>query len=112
MKGLNLALKTAKKSLFSRARMGAVITKGGRVLASSTNKTRYSRQAASNFATTHAEEGAIIQVLRKPNGLQLLNGATIYVTRIKKNGTCGTATPCKSCQSLIDSVGIKKVIHT
>ncbi len=112
MKGLNLALKTANKSLFIRARMGAVITKGGRVIACSTNKTRYSRNAASDFATTHAEEGAILQVLRKPNGLQLLNGATIYVTRIKKDGTCGLAKPCPNCQALINSVGIKKVIHT
>lgn len=112
-KGLNRARKEAGKSTFSRARMGAVITKGGRVLSSGCNQTRYSKYAARNqFKSIHAEEAAIIQILRRPNGLQLLAGATIFITRIKKDGSTGLAKPCPQCQSLINSVGIKKVIHT
>ena len=113
MKGLDNARKEAGKSTFSRARVGAVIIKGGRLLSSGCNQTRYSRLSARNmYKSIHAEEACIIKLLRKPNGLQLLAGATIYITRIKKDGSCGLAKPCKSCQALIDSVGIKKVIHT
>ena len=112
MKGLNIAKRKANQSTFSRARIGAVITKGGRVISSAINQTRYSKNANANWASTHAEEAAIIRVLHKPTGLKQLAGATIYVTRIKKDGTCGIATPCPSCQSLINSVGIKRVIHT
>ena len=111
-KGLNLARKAATQSSFTRARMGAVITKGSRVLSSATNQTRYSRDANANWESTHAEEAAIIRILRQPNGLKQLAGATIYVTRIKKDGSCGLAKPCNNCQRLIDSVGIKKVIYT
>lgn len=112
MKGLNLARKQATKSTFLRARMGAIITKGGRIISSATNQTRYSKHAYANWESIHAEEAAIIRVLRQPNGLSKLAGATLYVTRIKKDGTTGLAKPCSNCLSLINSVGIKKVIHT
>lgn len=112
-KGLNRARKEAGKSTFSRARMGAVITKGGRIISSGCNQTRYSKYAARNqFESIHAEEAAIIQILRRPNGLQLLAGATIFITRIKKDGSTGLAKPCEQCQGLIDAVGIKKIIFT
>ncbi len=112
MKGLTLAKRKATQSTFERARIGAVLIKGGRVLASATNQTRYNKRANANWASTHAEEAVIIRVLRKPDGLKNLAGATLYVTRIKKDGTCGLAKPCSTCQTLINSVGIKKVIHT
>ena len=112
-KGLKHAWKQANQSKFTRARMGAVIVKGGRILSSGYNQTRYSRLSARNqYESIHAEEAAILRILSKPNGLQLLAGATIYVTRIKKDGSTGLAKPCESCQDLINSVGIKKVIHT
>lgn len=113
MKGLDNALKAAGKSTFSRARVGAVIVKGGRLLSSGCNKTRYSKHTARNqYESIHAEEAAIIRILTKPNGLQLLAGATLYVSRIKKDGTTGLAKPCEPCQKLINSVGIRKVIYT
>lgn len=112
-KGLNHARKEAGKSTFSRARVGAVIVRGGRLLSSGCNQIRYSKYAARNeYESIHAEEAAIIRLMRKPNGLQLLAGATIFITRIKKDGSTGLAKPCKQCQALINAVGIKKVIHT
>ena len=112
-KGLNRARKEAEKSTFSRARMGAVITKGGRVLSSGCNQTRYSKYAARNeYESIHAEEAAILRVLRRPDGLKHLAGSTIFITRVLKNGETGLAKPCPSCQALINSVGIKKVVHT
>lgn len=113
MKGLNNARKEAEKSTFNRARVGAIIVKGGRILSSGYNQTRYSKLSARNqYKSIHAEEACIIKLLRKPNGLQMLAGATIYITRIKKDGSTGLAKPCKTCQDLINSVGIKKIVHT
>lgn len=112
MNGLNIAKRKANESTFQRAKIGAVITKGGRVLASACNQTRYSRLTGKNWTSIHAEEQAIYRVLNAPNGLRKLAGSTLYVTRIKKDGTTGLAKPCNKCQQLINSVGIKKVIHT
>jgi len=110
MKASKIAIKEAYKSTFKH-RMGAVICKSGRVLSTGYNMVGH-KSSIREFASIHAEEMAIMKLLNKPNGLQLLCGATIYVTRIMKNSTCGLAKPCPKCQDLINSVGIKKVIHT
>lgn len=112
MNGLNIARKKANESTFTRAKVGAVITKGGRVLISCCNETKYSKHTGRNWPSVHAEEQAILRILNAPDGLRKLAGATIYVTRIKKDGSTGLAKPCSKCQALIDSVFIKKVIHT
>jgi deoxycytidylate deaminase len=113
MNGLKLARKQANESEFKRAPTGAIITKGGRVLSTGFNKKRRSKYSARPmYESIHAEEDAILKVLRRPDGLKHLAGATIYITRILKDGTTGLAKPCKHCQNLINSVGIKKVIHT
>lgn len=112
MNGLNIAKKRAKRSEFSRAKVGAVLVKGGRVIASAHNQLRYTRKAAANWESTHAEEMVILQVLRQPDGLEKLSGSTLYISRVKKDGSLGCAKPCPNCQSLIDSLPIKKVIHS
>ena len=112
MKGLRLASKKAEDSSFDRARIGAVLVKGGRVLASANNELRFTRKAAATWESTHAEEMVILNVLRQPGGLQKLHGSTLYISRVKKDGELGLAKPCANCQRLIDSVHIKKVVHS
>lgn len=113
MNGLKIAEKHANKSTFNRARIGCVITKGGRVLSTGRNKTRRSKNSARPmYESIHAEEDAIIHLLRQPNGLKQLAGSTIFITRILKNGETALAKPCNSCQKLINAVGIKKIIYT
>ena len=105
-----LAQKTAKQSLF-HYKIGAVIVNGGRVLSTGVNCKRYSRKTGRPWTSIHAEEKAILAILKQPDGLRKLAGSTIYVTRITKLGV-GLAKPCQHCQNLIDSVGIKTIIHT
>ncbi len=113
MKALNLAKKKANESTFLRARVGCVITKGGRVISTGINKTKRAKDSARPmYESIHAEEAAILRVLRRPDGLKHLAGSTIFITRVLKNGETGLAKPCPSCQALINSVGIKKVVHT
>lgn len=108
---LRKSFKVAEKSTY-RARMGAVILKGGRVISTGFNELRYSKHNTREWGSVHAEEAAIVKVIRRHGGLAKLAGATMYITRIKKDGTTGLAKPCELCQELIDSVGIKKVFYT
>lgn len=109
---LKQAQKQAVNSSFARARIGAVIVKGGRVLSTGYNELRYSKRNGRPWASVHAEEMAIVKLLKQPNGLKILAGSVLYVSRIKKDGNVAEAKPCLECQELIDAVGIKRVVHT
>lgn len=103
------ALIEAKKSTFLPHRVGAVITKGHRVLSTGYN----SRQASGilGTCTRHAEASAILKLLKEKR-LNDLVGATLYVTRFKRSGVVGLAKPCQECQQLIKSVGISTICFT
>lgn len=108
------ATKEAEKSSFPRTKVGAVITKGGRVLAVGHNQVRGYKSCPTDRVwknSLHAEQDAILKLLNKKK-LASLIGSTLHVSRIKKNGEPGLACPCKTCQLLIDAVGIKVVYFT
>lgn len=90
-------------------KLGAVITKGGRVLSTGYNEIRYAKYTG--HGTVHAEEMAIMRLLRN-NGMGALSGATIYVMRHLRSGGTGLARPCSRCMGLIQSVGIKRIHYT
>jgi deoxycytidylate deaminase len=97
----------------SRARNthGAVVVKGGRVLGTGWNKDRnhpmiVSPDRVKEDCSYHAEEVAI-----RDSG-DNLKGAIIYVARVSKSGSDRDSHPCPKCLSLINEVGIKRVIYT
>ncbi len=105
------ALKEAENSKFDRARIGAVIISGGRVLAKGTNKIRKHSFKSGHWNTSlHAECAAILDVF-KNNSYKDLKNATMYVARIKKDGSQGMACPCKDCMQVIKNVGFIKRIR-
>lgn len=112
MKHLLRASILASSSLFTRAKVGAVIVKGGRVLSTGINSLRYTKDNGRSWPSLHAEEQAILKLLKQPNGGKHLVGSTIYVSRVKKDGSVGLAKPCQKCQELIDAVGIRKIVYT
>lgn len=90
---------------------GAVVVKGGRVLGTGWNKDRnnpliVSPERIKTDCSYHAEEVAI-----RESGKNL-KGAVIYVARVNKQGKDRDSHPCQKCSSLIESVGIKKVVYT
>lgn len=108
------AILEASLSTFNTQKMGAIITKGGRILSSGHNKRRgytkyYTRGAWKD--SLHAERDAIIKLLSKGRADQLV-GSTIYVTRLMADGSLGMSKPCALCEELIRKVGIKKVVYT
>ena len=61
----------------------------------------------SHCKTLHAEAAAILKVKDK----RKLKGARLYVYR-ESGGRLVMSAPCESCMRLIESFGIKEVVHT
>jgi len=109
------------KTLLSRAselashssekyRHGAIITRGGKTLAIGINRAINNPNHVTDpktGASIHAEIAAL-NACRKSN----LEGATIYVARILKDGSPAMSKPCLRCQKALRKAGIKKVFYT
>lgn len=95
-----------------RKQVGAVIYRGKRVLATGFN----SLDRGTNKCQVRipgrmcAEVAAILKCIRQSP--DMLEGASIFVCRLKRDGTIGLAKPCHTCQNLIDKVGIKNISYT
>jgi deoxycytidylate deaminase len=95
-----------------RMRMGAVITKGNRIMGVGNNK-RKSHPKQINHHTfkiaqgLHAERSAIINAKRKD-----LSGCTIHIARLTKCGEPAMAKPCDQCMAYIKETGIKRIVYT
>ena len=111
---IRLAYKEALKSNFDLNRVGAIISKGGRVLSSGHNSIRYwsCRDSVVKkwIDSLHAEQAAIRRLVNSGNS-DKLKGSTIYVYRIKKSGIPGISKPCPVCMPMIMRYGIKKVVY-
>ena len=110
---IRIATKVARESKFERARMGAVVVRGGSVLSTGCNRIGFSKYLRDRKfdESVHAEAQAILGLLKKGK-LGQLAGSTLYVSRINNSGTARYARPCLACQQLIESVGIRKVYYT
>lgn len=106
---IHIAAKQAAKS-HHQFRVGAVIVRHGTVISVGFNRVGH-RSRLREFPSIHAEEAAIMTVLRQRRSNQLVN-ATIYITRILKNNTQALAKPCPKCMNLIQAVGIKDIIFS
>ena len=108
---LKLALEEAESSTY-RFRVGAVVFKGSRILASGHNDIRSSRihPLHKNYKNAlHAEQDAILNIKE----WSTLKGCSILVVKISKSkGTLSMAKPCKMCQQLLRYVGIKTMYYT
>lgn len=111
---LKKATKEANKSLFERARMGAVISKKNRILSCGHNEIRHYKNCPTPRKwknSLHAEQSAILKMLNQGRHNELI-GSTLHISRILKDGSHAMAKPCTFCQELIISVGIKRVFYT
>ena len=103
--GMKRLAKKASRDSKLKFKLGAVIKKGSRVLAYSENLGKTCPEFGSGpYKSLHAEAAVIKKCIR--SGI-CIKGATIMVYR--KNDR--TSKPCECCQTLIEAVGIKKVIY-
>lgn len=110
---LEIATKLAESNIdYPKWPLGAVCVKGGSVLSFGQSKLKTDPRVcdldlvAHNLALSiHAEEDAIRRCGNP-------KGATLFVSRVGRNGNIGIAKPCKKCQRLIRRNGIKRVYYT
>ena len=116
---LNLARNACYYSDFMKARLGAVLIYKGKVMSVGWNSTKtsplqkslnkfrhYELDCGAAHHTLHAE----VACLAKVRDLDIDWGrASIFVYRIKKDGSPGLSHPCKGCMALIKSMGIKNI---
>lgn len=115
-KWLRLATKLAHDSTpagFGKraSRHGAVVVRGGRIIGVGVNSTRgvSSVDQSENSwrgSYLHAEEVAI-----KMAGSRA-SGATLYVSRVNKNGEARLSEPCIRCDGVISRSGVRRVVYT
>lgn len=99
----------AVKSCFRQHKVGAVVAKGSRILSTGYNSRQHS--SLLQTSTRHAEAAAILKILKERRQHDLV-GADLFVTRITGGGRVGMAKPCRACEGLARSVGIRKVFYT
>ncbi len=107
---LLLALKTAKLS-DERFKVGAVAVSGGRVIGVACNKGRnHPTILEDNVIKSQASVCAERRLLSTLG--QKAKNATIYVARVKKNGSFGLSKPCERCRKALNDADVKKVIYS
>ena len=113
---LDKAIELAKNNPTDLARMGAIIVKDRFVIGSGMNSRKshplqYAFSQSHLKIALHAEIAAIVDALRN-NEKDDLQGATIYVARVLKNGSRAIAKPCATCERAIKAYGIEAVYWT
>lgn len=120
---LNILSKiAAANDEYPRARLAAGLVKNNKVLSIGINRNKtdplqakYGKNSEAIFL--HAEIHAIKNALKEYN-IEDLDGATMYVCRVKrpselsKKWVWGLAKPCEGCSRAIAEFGIKNVIYT
>lgn len=106
LKFFYLAKKLAEFSNHAEQHLGAVITKGNRLVSVGWNKNQTHPRSKSHFKKLHAELAAIIKAR------QNLRGCSIYIYRETKNGNMALSFPCPSCYSAIKEAEIKRIFYS
>lgn len=110
---IRLAAKAAEASSFRRARVGAVVSKGRRILATGHNYIGFCKFIRNRCypESVHAEVAAIAQLIKKRR-YDDIQGSTVYVARIGRAGDLRLSRPCGNCQAVMKALGIKDVVYT
>lgn len=91
-----------------------MIVRGGKILSIGYNNRKFSplqnryKSVLTHCESTHAEVDAILNARQKMR----LEGAKIYVVRIRRDGQLALAKPCAMCQAILNSYGIKRAIFS
>lgn len=88
-----------------RWQLGAVIARGGNILAVGANSFRNPPSIDHKNATVHAEIAALKKVRNT-------DGCTIYVARVNRLGTLRLARPCLACYTQLADAGIREIVYT
>ena len=118
----NIAREVSLLSDFKKARIGAVVVDGNRIISTGCNSTKTSPVQDKYNKYRHFDDGAycIPKVHAEIAALSpLLNNNSInwsktelYIYREHKDGEISCAKPCEACSALIRDLGIKRIYYT
>ncbi len=107
----SMALSMAKKSEQNPYKVGACLARGPRIISAGFNQIKTHpftlRLRNSMITCLHAEMHACLGV-----DSDALKGASIYVVRLRRDGTLSIAKPCRACTELLSKLGVKKAYYT
>ena len=108
---IQLAIEVASYSIL-RQRVGAVIFRGSRVIATGYNETSFCGKIHPKYKhfpeSIHAEQAAILNSPRR-----LLKGSSVLVVRYQRDDHgFSNAKPCQMCMAFLNFVNIKKIFYT
>jgi deoxycytidylate deaminase len=111
VQGLNLAREYANNSKMSPWKLGAIIVRDNRVIGKGYNKYSgkikyFNSKFNMQLWSLHAEMMAILSC----DGP--FDDAIMYVAGVKSNGNPINCKPCKYCQKIIKSIGIRVIYET
>lgn len=115
-KFMALAIEVARANpVDNLQKMGAIVVKQGKVIGVGVNQKRsdpFQKRFGKNSLCIyiHAEISAIKNSLKNTDGN--LNGSSIYIARIKKDGSTGLAKPCPGCRGALAHFGIDSAFWT
>ena len=119
---LNLARNACHYSDFARVKLGAVLVYKSKIMSIGWNSNKTSplqkslnklRDFEVDCGDAHHSLHAEVACLTKARDLDIDWGrASLFICRIKKDGSRGLSRPCSGCQALIKSMGIKNVYYT
>ncbi len=107
MRFFRLAKKLSKKSNHPQHRLGCIIVRKGEELGGGFNINRTHPKSMTDFRMLHAEVSAVVNA-----GEEDLTGAVVYVYRETNGGAIAASRPCKGCEALLRSLGVKTVHYT
>lgn len=90
-----------------RSKHGAIIVKNNKIVSKGYNRYFY-YYGHNNTSSIHAEVDAIRNCFPRTN----LNGATLYVVRVRPDGTTTLSKPCKGCCRAISKTNLSGVYYT
>ena len=106
-----MALSMARKSEQNPYKVGAVVARGRRIISAGFNQTKthpFTLKLRNSMITClHAEMHACLGVDENS-----LRGASIYVVRLRRDGTLSMAKPCEACTQMLSKLGVKKAYYT
>lgn len=104
------------------ARLGAVLVYKNKVMSVGWNNTKTNplqqelnqhRNLDSNVHEINNSLHAEVTCLLRARGLNIeYSKSSLFVYRIKKDGSSGLSRPCKGCMSLIKELGIKNIYYS
>lgn len=97
-----------------RFRVGAVVYKRGSWSAGFNKANKTHPRSPHPYKSIHAEFAAVLGAVAM-EGVQFgwdLTGYSIYVHRLKRDGSAGLAKPCEWCQKMLAQVGIKEISYS